>query len=81
MTVQTVKHSFYRIEIDFHESPQHPIVFFRKEGKCKTAKGMERQHNRVVNETVDQWRQYSQQIRRYTITRVPAEEVTEMVVN
>ena len=81
MTVQTVKHSFYRIEIDFIESPEHPIVFFRKEGKCKTAKGMERQHNRVVNETVDQWRQYSQQISRYTISRVPAEEVTEMVVN
>ena len=81
MTVQTVKHSFYRIEIDFEESPEHPIVFFRKEGKCKTAKGMDRQHNRVVNETIEQWRQYSQQIRRYTISRVPAEEVTTSVVN
>jgi len=81
MTVQTVKHSFYRIEIDFTETPEHPIVFFRKERKCKTAKGMERQHNRVVNETLDQWRQYSQQISRYTISRVPAEEVVTPVVN
>jgi hypothetical protein len=68
-------YSHYRIEIDMPETPQHPIVYFRKERKCKTAKGMERQHNRVVNETVDQWRQYSQQISRYTISRVPASEV------
>ena len=72
--------SFYRVEIETIDSPQHPIVFFRKERKCKTAKGADRQHERIVNETVDQWRQFSQQIRRYTISRVPAEEVTEMVV-
>jgi len=81
MTVQTVKHSFYRIEIDTVDAPQHPIVFFRKEGKCKTAKGADRQHERVVNETIEQWRQFSQQIRRYTISRVPADEVTTPVVN
>ena len=79
MTVQTVKHSFYRIEIDFADSPQHPIVFFRKEGKCKTAKGMERQMNRVTNESCEQWRNYN--FHRLTVSRVPAEEVTEMVVN
>ena len=79
MTVQTVKHSFYRIEIDFAESPQHPIVFFRKERKCKTAKGMDRQHNRVTTESCEQWRNYN--FRRLTVSRVPAEEVTEMVVN
>ena len=73
MTVQTVKHSFYRIEIDFTETPEHPIVFFRKERKCKTAKGMERQHNRMVNETCDAWRQYD--FKRLTVSRVPAEEV------
>ena len=73
-------YSFYKVEIDLHESPQHPIIFFRKERKCKTAKGADRQHNRVVNETVDQWRQYSQQIRRYTISRVPADKV-DYVVN
>ena len=73
MTVQTVKHSFYRIEIDLHESPCHPIIFFRKERKCKTAKGMDRQHNRMVNEACDAWRDYN--FRRLTVSRVPAEEV------
>ena len=73
-------YSFYKVEIDLHESPCHPIIFFRKERKCKTSKGMDRQHNRVVNETVEQWRQYSQQIRRYTISRVPADQV-DYVVN
>jgi len=74
MTVTIVKHSYYKIEIDTVDAPQQPIVYFRKEGKCKTAKGMERQHNRIVNETVDEWRQFSEQIRRYTISRVPASE-------
>jgi len=64
-----MQHSFYKVEIDLHESPQHPIIYFRKCRKCTTAKGMDRQHNRIVNETVDQWRQYSQQIRRYTVSR------------
>jgi len=77
MTIQTVKHSFYRIEIDFADA--HPIVFFRKEGKCKTAKGMDRQMNRVTNESCDQWRQYN--FHRLTVSRVPAEEVTTPVVN
>ena len=74
MTVQVVKHSFYKIEIDTEDAVQ-PIVYFRKCGKCTTAKGMERQHNRIVNETVDAWRQFSPQIKRYTISRVPANVV------
>ena len=74
MTTTIVKHSYYKIEIDTMDAPQQPIVYFRKEGKCKTAKGMERQHNRIVNETVEEWRQFSEQIRRYTISRVPASE-------
>jgi hypothetical protein len=75
MTVTIVKHSFYRIEIDTHETPQQPIVYFRKEGKCTTAKGMDRQHNRIVNETVEEWRQFSDLIRRYTVSRVPVDVV------
>ena len=74
MTVTIVKHSYYKIEIDTVDAPQQPIVYFRKEGKCKTAKGMERQHNRIVNETAVEWRQFSEQIRRFTISRVPASE-------
>jgi hypothetical protein len=75
MTVTIVKHSFYKIEIDTHEAPQQPIVYFRKEGKCTTAKGMDRQHDRIVMETVEQWRPFSQQIRRYTVSRVPVDVV------
>ena len=80
MTVTIVKHSYYKIEIDTVDAPQHPIVYFRKEGKCTTAKGMERQHNRIVNETVEVSLKVDpslhhlscEQIRRYTISRVPA---------
>ena len=68
MTVTIVKHSYYKIEIDTVDAPQQPIVYFRKEGKCKTARGMERQHNRIVNETVEEWRQFSEQIRRYHLS-------------
>jgi len=77
MTTTVVKHSFYKIEIDTHEAPQQPVIYFRKEGKCTTAKGMERQHNRIVNETVEAWRQFEGQIRRYTISRVPADVVVQ----
>ena len=76
MAVTAVKHSFYKIEIDTKDS-EIPIIYFRKCGKCTTAKGMERQHNRIVNETVNDWRQYSQQIQRYTISRVPADVVVK----
>jgi hypothetical protein len=71
----TATNVFYKVEIDTHEAPQHPIVYFRKARKCSTAKGADRQHNRIVNETVESWRQFSQQIRRYTISRVPADVV------
>ena len=74
MTTTIVKHSYYKIEIDTKDSVL-PIVYFRKCGKCTTAKGMDRQHNRIVNETVDAWRQFEGQIRRYTISRVPADVV------
>ena len=65
---------FYKVEIDTKDAVQ-PIIYFRKAKRCKTAKGADRQHNRIVNETVDAWRQFSQQIRRYTISRVPADVV------
>jgi len=73
MTVTAVKHSHYKIEVDFVESPQHPITYFRKCGKCTTAKGMERQHDRMVNEACDAWRAYN--FRRLTVSVVPASEV------
>ena len=74
MTATIVKHSFYKVEIDTKDSVQ-PIIYFRKTGKCTTQTGMDRQHDRIVGETVEQWRPFSQQIRRYTISRVPADVV------
>ena len=65
---------FYKVEIDTKDAVQ-PIIYFRKAKRCKTAKGADRQHNRIVNETVDAWRQFEGQIRRYTVSRVPADVV------
>ena len=65
-------YSHYKIEIYMPET-EIPIIYFRKERKCKTAKGMDRQHNRMVNEACDAWRQYN--FKRLTVSRVPAEEV------
>ena len=65
---------FYKVEIDTKDSVQ-PIIYFRKCKRCKTAKGADRQHNRIVDEVVNDWRQFSQQILRYTISRVPADVV------
>ena len=65
---------FYKVQIDTKDSVQ-PIIYFRKAKRCKTAKGADRQHNRIVNETVNDWRQFSSQIRLYTISRVPADVV------
>ena len=67
---------FYKVEIDTKDAVQ-PIIYFRKAKRCKTAKGADRQHNRIVNETVDAWRPFSQQIRLYTISRVPADVVVK----
>jgi len=73
MTVTAIKYSHYKVEVDFVESPCHPIVYFRKEGKCTTQKGMDRQHNRMVNEACDAWRDYG--FRRLTVSRVPDDVV------
>ena len=67
---------FYKVEIDTKDAVQ-PIIYFRKAKRCKTAKGADRQHNRMVNETVEAWRPFSQQITRYTISRVPADVVVK----
>ena len=67
---------FYKVEIDTKDAVQ-PIIYFRKAKRCKTAKGSDRQHNRIVNETVDAWRPFSEQIRRYTVSRVPVDVVVQ----
>ena len=64
--------SFYRIEID--NADETTSVLFRKCKRRKTAKGMERQHNRIVNETVDAIREI-RGWKRLSVQRVPASEV------
>ena len=66
---------FYKVEIDTKDAPLQPIIYFRKAKRCSTAKGADRQHNRMVNETVNDWRQFDGQILRYTVSRVPADVV------
>ena len=65
---------FYKVEIDPKDSVK-PIIYFRKAKRCKTSKGADRQHDRIASETVTAWYPFSQQIRRYTISRVPADVV------
>jgi len=67
-------HVFYKVEIDTKDAVQ-PIIYFRSAKRCKTAKGADRQHNRMVNETVEAWSQFDGQILRYTVSRVPADVV------
>lgn len=69
-------HNIYKIEIDLKESPQQPIIYFRKERKCKTSKGHDRQHERIVNEAVNDWRQFDQQWSLLTVSRVPSGVLT-----
>ena len=76
MATTTVKHSFYKVEIDTKDSAI-PIIYFRKCGKCTTAKGMDRQHNRIVSETIEAWRPFDRQIKRYTVSRVPSDVVVK----
>ena len=40
---------FYKVEIDTKDAVQ-PIIYFRKAKRCKTAKGADRQHDRIRNE-------------------------------
>jgi hypothetical protein len=63
---------FYKVEIDTKDAVQ-PIIYFRKAKRCTTAKGMDRQHNRMVNEACDAWREYG--FKRLTVSRVPADVV------
>ena len=72
----TATNAFYKVEIDTKDS-EIPIIYFRKAKRCKTAKGADRQHDRIVMETVEAWLPFSQQIRRYTISRVPADVVVK----
>ena len=67
--------SFYRVEIDRADGTT--AVEYRKRRKATTAKGMDRQHNNVVNAVIKELHYYQVEgWERLTVTRVPASEVT-----
>ena len=74
MAVQIVKHQHYRIEITTAMSPKHPIVYFRKAGKCTTLGGEERQHDRLTKEAYEAWMAYD--VKRIIVAPVPPQEVS-----
>jgi hypothetical protein len=66
---------FYRVELDRADGTT--AVEYRKRKRPTTAKGMDRQHNSVVNSVVEEIRYYQiEGWKRLTVTRVPATEVT-----
>jgi len=68
----TVNTSLYQIKII--NSDETITVSYRRCKKCKTAKGMDRQHNRIVNETVNVIRNSG--FKRLTVSRVPHDTPT-----
>ena len=67
--------AFYRVELD--KADGSTAVEYRKRRKATTAKGMDRQHNNVVNSVIEELRYYRiEGWKRLTVTRVPASEVS-----
>lgn len=63
--------SLYQIEIDNTDGTT--AVIYKRCKRCTTAKGMDRQHNRVVNEMVDALRDIG--FKRLTVSRVPSDKL------
>ena len=66
--------STYRIEIDNADGTTS--ILYAQRPKCKTAKGMDRQHERLVNDVVNGIREV-RGWKRLTGARVPAEELAQ----
>ena len=64
----------YRIEID--NADDTTSILYAQRPKCKTAKGMDRQHERLVNDVVNGIREV-RGWKRLTVARVPAEELVQ----
>ena len=65
--------SLYRVEIDQNDGTT--AVIHKRCKRCTTAKGMDRQHNRVVNEMVEALRDIGFQ--RLTVSRIPSDTVID----
>ena len=67
----------YRIEID--NADDTTSILYAQRPKCKTAKGRDAQHNRMVNQVVEAIREV-RGWKRLTVAIVPAEEVAQATV-
>ena len=67
----------YRIEID--NSDDTTSILYAQRPKCKTVKGRDAQHNRMVNQVVEAIREV-RGWKRLTVAIVPAEEVAQATV-
>lgn len=63
-----MKTSLYQIEIDNTDGTT--TILHKRCKRCTTAKGADRQHNRVVNEMVDSYRSIG--FKRITVSRIPS---------
>lgn len=62
--------SLYRIEVDWPEITRPASVFHERRKRCKTARGADRQHERIVSLWVDRLR--GSNFQRLTVSRVPS---------
>ena len=67
----------YRIEID--NSDDTTSILYAQRPKCKTAKGRDALHNRMVNQVVEAIREI-RGWKRLSVAIVPAEEVAQAAV-
>ena len=60
--------SLYRIEVDWPDVTRPASVFHERRKRCKTARGADRQHERIVTLWVDRLR--GSNFQRLTVSRV-----------
>ena len=61
--------SLYRIEVEWPDVTRPASVFHERRKRCKTARGADRQHERIVTLWVDRLR--GSNCQRLTVSRVP----------
>jgi hypothetical protein len=68
-------YAFYRVTLT--RADDTDAVEYRKRRRATTAKGMDRQHDNVVNSVIEELRYYRVEgWKRLVVARVPAEEVS-----
>ena len=62
--------SLYRIQVDWPEVTRPASVFHERRKRCKTARGADRQHERIVTLWLDRLR--GSNFQRLIVSRVPS---------